>query len=86
MAGTDPVCPVGRKGRCVMTLTPAYGRDYKSAKAAKADFHAGKDFIIADFFHPYDGKPCNKEQLGSGDYPVRIRYKKLAQVCVVDRK
>ena len=26
-----------------MVVTPAYGRDYKSAKAAKEDFLAGKD-------------------------------------------
>lgn len=32
-----------------MTLTPAYGRDYNSAKAAIADFEAGKDFIANDF-------------------------------------
>ncbi len=26
-------------------LIPAYGRDYKSLKAAQADFDAGKDFL-----------------------------------------
>lgn len=26
-------------------VSPAYGRDYKSARAATADFKAGKDFI-----------------------------------------
>ena len=60
-----------------MTVTPAYGRDYKSAKAVKADWQAGKDFIISDFFHPYDGKPCSirdtKEQ-------VMIRYDRLRKV------
>lgn len=29
-----------------MSCTPAYGRDYKSAKAAKSDFLDGKDFIL----------------------------------------
>lgn len=28
-------------------VTPAYGRDYKSQKAAVADWFAGKDFILA---------------------------------------
>jgi len=31
-----------------MTLQPAYGRDYKSAKAVKEDWAAGKDFLITD--------------------------------------
>lgn len=60
-----------------MTVTPAYGRDYKSAKAAKADWKAGKDFIINDFFSPWDGTACSirdtKEQ-------VMIRYDKLRKV------
>jgi len=60
-----------------MLVVPAYGRDYKSAKAAKADWKDGKDFIINDFFSPYDGKPCSirdtKDQ-------VMIRYDKLRKV------
>lgn len=30
----------------VVTVIPAYGRDYKSKAAAIADWHAGKDFQI----------------------------------------
>jgi len=30
-----------------MTILPAYGRDYKSAAAVKADWAAGKDFQSA---------------------------------------
>jgi hypothetical protein len=30
-----------------MTLLPAYGRDYKSARAALTDWKEGKDFKIA---------------------------------------
>ena len=30
------------------TLTPAYGRDYKSGKAAIQDYKDGKDFILND--------------------------------------
>jgi hypothetical protein len=37
-----------------MTLTPAYGRDYQSAKAVKADWEANKDFVIADISSPYE--------------------------------
>ena len=35
----------------MITLIPAYGRDYASAKAVKADWAAGKDFLIAQYGH-----------------------------------
>ena len=63
------------------TLIPAYGRDYKSARDVKSDFDAGKDFIISDFSHPYDGKPASKRDLAHGT--VNIRYSKLTRVCAV---
>lgn len=59
-----------------MTLTPAYGRDYTSAAAARADFDAGKDFILNEHGHRYDGKPINKEQIPPGTN-VKIRYAQL---------
>lgn len=31
-----------------ITLIPAYGRDYKSSKEVKADWEAGKDFVMTD--------------------------------------
>jgi len=68
-----------------MTLTPAYGRDYKTAKAAKADFHAGKDFIVADISDPDDGRYVNKEQLTGDNTPryLNIRFNQLRKVTVV---
>jgi hypothetical protein len=67
-----------------MTLTPAYGRDYKSGKAAKEDFLAGKDFVVADLVHRYSGGYCNFEDLRKdGETSVNIRYKKLTQIVVV---
>ena len=60
-----------------MTLIPAYGRDYKSAKAVKEDWDANKDFIIADVSSRWNGKPVNKEQL-KGE-TVGIRYNKLTK-------
>ena len=62
-------------------LIPAYGRDYKSANEVKADFQAGKDFIISDFSHPYDGKPTSIRDMAKGT--VNIRYGKLRKICVV---
>ncbi len=67
-----------------MTLTPAYGRDYKSKAAALADFDDNTDFIINDAFSPWDGKPVNKAQL-SGQ-KVTIRYSNLKKVFVVQVK
>ena len=56
----------------MLELTPAYGRDYKTAKAAKADWLADKDFIIASMFHPFSGKPINRAQ-GNGE-AFLLRY------------
>ena len=46
-----------------MTVSGAYGRDYKTAKAMKADWAAGRDFIIRDVFSQWSGKPVNREQV-----------------------
>lgn len=64
-----------------VTVTPAYGRDYKSAKAARADWDAGKDFILQAFGNPYDGKPINKGQATEAGYKVNIRYDKLRKTA-----
>ena len=61
------------------TLIPAYGRDYRNAKDAKADFLAGKDFIIADISDPYDGKPCSVRDFDAGT-GITLRYKRLASL------
>lgn len=67
-----------------MTLTPAYGRDYKSEAAAVADFEAGKDFIIADIVSPWCGKPANKQDLKSiGETRVMLRYDRLRKITKV---
>ena len=66
-----------------MTLTPAYGRDYKSGKAALADFNANRDFIINDIMDKDDGRYVNKEQLIGIKAQVFIRFKQLRNVIVV---
>lgn len=65
-----------------MTLTPAYGRDYKSKKAVLADWDDNKDFIIAGLMHP---RYTNKEDLRGDGYrcSINIRYAKLTRVTVV---
>lgn len=67
-----------------MTLTPAYGRDYRSKRAAVADLMANKDFIINSFASPYDGKPINLSQLREiGEREVKIRYSQLRRETMV---
>ena len=58
-----------------MTLIPAYGRDYASPSAVKADWKAGKDFIVNDCSSPWDGRYCNRHDLAQTDRDhVMIRY------------
>ena len=64
-----------------MTLTPAYGRDYKTAKAAKNAWVNGHDFIIADMSSPWDGKPTNIHDEHAGY--INIRYNQLRKVTVI---
>ena len=65
-----------------MTLIPAYGREYKSKKEVLADWDAGKDFIVADMFSRWDGKPANRDSFKGELATVQIRYARLTKVCV----
>lgn len=68
----------------MLTLVPAYGRDYKSQAAVKADWDADKDFVVCDMSSKYDGKPINRaDALRAGIREVKIRYKALRQLVVV---
>jgi hypothetical protein len=62
------------------TLVPAYGRDYKSKAAVKADLLAGKDFILNQFGSPWDGKPCSFADIEAVEF--NVRYGKLRKVAV----
>jgi hypothetical protein len=67
------------------TVVPGYGRDYKSAEAAIAAWEAGKDFIIADFTSPWDGKPISIRDFPAGS-SVTIRYGKARKVLKYTKK
>tara|TARA_R100000008_G_scaffold50533_1_gene30185 strand:+ start:971 stop:1174 length:204 start_codon:yes stop_codon:yes gene_type:complete len=67
----------------MVTLTPAYGRDYKSQKEVKADWKGGKDFIIADIVHPYSGKPCSIRDAEALGGKVMIRFNKNTKIVAV---
>jgi hypothetical protein len=62
-----------------MTVSGAYGRDYKSLKAAKADWDAGKDFIIRDLFSGGAGRYVNKDDV-TGQTGIMVRYKQDRQI------
>ena len=64
-----------------LEVTPAYGRDYKSAKEVKAAWAEGKDFQIATF-GPEMGRYVNKDDAPKGA-TIMLRYKKLTQVATV---
>lgn len=69
-----------------MTLTPAYGRDYKSRKAIVADLRADRDFLCnADENGPLMRPlPINRPQiLEKGVKTINVRYKQLRSVCVI---
>ena len=63
------------------TLTPAYGRDYKSKKEVLEDFDGGKDFL----FNSFDKQCyCSKEDLlNDGIESVQIRFNKSTKVIIV---
>jgi len=50
-------------------VLPAYGRDYKSAKAAKAAWDEGLDFMEAT-----SRRYCSKRDFAGRDVVVTIRY------------
>lgn len=69
----------------MITLTPAYGRDYQSVDEALKDFNADKDFILNGSNTRWDGRPINKQQLvAEGRKKVRLRFAKKRKVAVVE--
>lgn len=63
-----------------LTVTPAYGHDYNSAKAAQADWDAGKDFIVASV-----GKYINRDDAAREQLQIMIRYAKLTKITAVKK-
>ena len=61
-------------------LLPAFGRDYRSAKDAKADFLAGKDWQLASVFA--GGRYCSVRDFCPGT-AVLLRYANATKVAAV---
>jgi hypothetical protein len=66
-----------------MTLTPARGRDYKSAKEAVKDFEDCKDFIMNDVIKGFG--LCSISDFPAGT-EITLRYNKLRNVKVIKVK
>jgi len=66
----------------MLTLVPAYGRDYKSKAAVQADLDAGKDFEVV--WTPVDpgGYATASDLLEDGHTQVRVRYQRKTKVGV----
>lgn len=64
------------------TLTPAYGRDYKSKKEVEKAIKENKDFVLNDPTSPYNGRYCSPTDFMKQD--VTFRYAKLTK-CFVKR-
>ncbi len=62
-------------------LTPAYGRDYKTAEAVQKDYLEGKDFILNDVTSKWNGAYCSCRDL-SGKI-VELRYDKKRKLTIV---
>ena len=76
----------GMSSSITPTLTPAYGRDYKSIKEVEKAFYDNKDFIFNDITSPWDGKPCNRTSLiEAGVLNVKVRYAKGRRVLSMSR-
>jgi hypothetical protein len=62
-----------------ITVSPAYGRDYKSARAARADWAAGKDFTI-ETITAGAGRKISKAEADAAGLTVMIRYSRMTKV------
>lgn len=73
----------------MLTLVPAYGRDYKTAKEVKEAWSSNKDFLICDISAGADdGRYINLAdatdvRCGVEVSAVKIRYKKLTQLVII---
>lgn len=66
------------------TLTPAYGRDYRSRRDVELDLESGRDFLVSNVHDPHDGKPVNAEQLVElGFTHAMVRFNGMRRIAEV---
>lgn len=65
-----------------ITVSPAYGRDYKSIAEVKKAWAEGKDFVIETVMHPDCGRYINRSD--AEGLSINVRYAKLTKVVRVE--
>lgn len=70
----------------IITVVPAYGRDYKTRKEVLADWEADKDFLVQNMTESgYINRSQAQQQLKPGD-TINIRYKGLREILPIKIK
>jgi hypothetical protein len=65
------------------TITPAYGRDYTTQKAALAGWNADKDFMLNMAVRKL---PTNRQDMNRDGEPLlKLRFNKLQKVVIIKR-
>lgn len=64
-----------------LTVSPAYGRDYKSAKEAQEAFLSGKDFVMDS--PGQGGTYCSVRDFAPGTI-VEVRFNKKEKLLFVE--
>ena len=68
----------------LLTVSPAYGRDYRSAKEAIADWQAGKDFRAESMkVHGYLSSRDTEALKADGFTDTMIRYSNLRRGTLI---
>ena len=65
-----------------LTVTPAYGRDYRSKKEVQAAWDRGEDFQSQDF--QFSGYLNNRDKVDE-DIVLMARYNKLQKIVEIVR-
>lgn len=68
----------------MLTIGPAYGRDYRSRREVETAWRAGKDFVILSF-GPDSGRYVSTAELAEGE-KVAVRYGKLTKVFILTNR
>jgi len=64
----------------ILVVSGAYGRDYKSVAAVKADWNANKDFAVRSLG---SGGYINKADADAANVTVNVRYARDTKVTVI---
>ena len=68
----------------MITLVPAYGRDYKSTSAVKKALQSQIDFRVQDIGSRWDGMVGNLRDIkNEGHSEVKVPYSKLQKATIL---